>query len=134
MDSTSQSAASKAGVKTSVPDTTLTAVAQSALELAHHSRALFAAEMALARNSLRALLIGALFFPVLALSAWLALVALFANAVHIFSGSWLFASLVVTIVQVLLILLLLRLLRRWSRDLTLPQSRAAISRVLERTS
>ncbi|MDR3387584.1 MAG: hypothetical protein P4L92_11065 [Rudaea sp.] len=119
-------------MKTSVPDATLSAVAQSALRLAHYSRALFVAEVALARSSLRALLVGAFVLPVLALSAWLALVALFADAVHIFSGSWLFATLVVAVLQVLLVALLLRFLRRWSRDLTLPQSRAAILRVLER--
>lgn len=109
-------------------------IANSGLELLLRWYALLEVEVALARNSLRSLLLGSLALPVLALAAWLSIVAVLAQAAHALLHSWPGALLAVTFVQLALILLLLRSLRRWWRDLTLPQSRAALIRAMQRLS
>ena len=91
-------------------------------------------ELALAQRSLRWLLIGAIALPVAGLSAWLSLNAVLVAGVHVYTSSWLFALLFGAGVQLLALAILLRQLRRWARDLTLPQSRAALVHAMERMS
>jgi len=91
-------------------------------------------ELALAQRSLRWLLIGAIALPVAGLSAWLSLNAVLVAGIHVYTSNWLFALLLGVGVQVLALAILLRQLRRWARDLTLPQSRAALVHAMERMS
>jgi len=91
-------------------------------------------ELALAQRSLRSLLIGAIFVPVAVFSAWLSLNALFVALAHRYTNSWLLALLLGTGMQLLTLALLLIRLRRWTRDLTLPHSRAALVHAMERMS
>jgi len=91
-------------------------------------------ELALARRSLRWLLIGAIAVPVVGLSAWLDLSALLVAVLHVGTNSWWLALLLGTGVQLLALTLLLHRLRRWTRDLMLPQSRAALAHVMARLS
>jgi hypothetical protein len=72
--------------------------------------------------------------PVLALSAWLSLIALISVAIYNLIWSWPLALLLGTILQLLLLTLLLRFWLRWSIELTLPQSRAAPIRAMEHMS
>ena len=48
--------------------------------------------------------------------------------------NWVLALLLGAGVQLLALAILLRQLRRWARDLTLPQSRAALVRAMEHMS
>lgn len=89
-------------------------------------------EMALARHSLRWLLIGAIALPVIALSAWLGLSALLVAVVHIYISSWPLAILIGVAAQLVALVILVYWMRRWLRDLTLPQSRAALMHAVER--
>ncbi|MEO8803048.1 MAG: hypothetical protein ABI304_03540 [Rudaea sp.] len=89
-------------------------------------------EIALARRSLHWLLVGAIALPVIALSAWLGLSALLVAVVHIYISSWALAILIGVAAQVVVLVTLLRWMRRWLRDLTLPQSRAALVQAMER--
>lgn len=91
-------------------------------------------ELTLAHRSLRWLLVGAIAVPVVGLSAWLGLCALAVAAAHIYTGNWLLALLIGAGVQLLALGLMLKLLRRWARDLTLPQSRAVLVRTMEHMS
>jgi len=91
-------------------------------------------ELALAQRSLRWLLIGAIALPVAGLSAWLGLNAVLVAGVHVYTSSWLFALLLGAGVQLLALSILLNRLRRWARDLSLPQSRAALVHAMERMS
>ena len=88
-------------------------------------------ELALAQRSLRWLLIGAFVVPVVGLSAWLSLSTLLVALAHAYTNSWLLSLLVASGVQLLTLAILLRQLQRWARDLTLPQSRAALVHAME---
>jgi hypothetical protein len=88
-------------------------------------------ELVLARRSFGWLLIGAIAVPVIGFSVWVALSALLVAVVHIYTNSWLLALLFGAGMQLLLLAILLRQMRRWFRDLTLPQSRAALVQAME---
>jgi len=96
--------------------------------------ALLNSELALAQHSLRLLLLGALAVPVIGLGAWLGLCALLVALAQMATGSLALALLVGVAVQMLALLVLVRQLRRWSHDLTLPQSRAALLRAVGKMS
>jgi len=96
--------------------------------------ALLNSELALAQHSLRLLLLGALAVPVIGLGAWLGLCALLVALAQMATGSLALALLVGVAVQMLALLVLVRQLRRWSHDLTLPQSRAALFRAVGKMS
>ncbi len=89
-------------------------------------------ELALAQRSLRWLLVGTLAVPVVGLGAWLGLCALLVAVAHIYTDNWLLAVLIGAGAQFLALGLMLQQLRRWVRDLTLPESRAALARAAER--
>lgn len=91
---------------------------------------LLGAEVALARRSLRWLLIGAIAVPVVGLSAWLGVSALLVAGLHALTDGWLPALLFGTSLQLLALAILLHRLRRCARDLALPQSRAVLVRVM----
>lgn len=91
-------------------------------------------ELVLAQRSLRWLLIGALAVPVAGLSASLSLSALLVTLAHAYTNSWLLALLLGAGVQLFALAILLHQLRRWARDLTLPQSRAALVHAMKHMS
>ena len=91
-------------------------------------------ELALAQRSLRWLLFGAIIASVAALGIWLSLSALLIAFAHLYTNSWLLALLLGTGMQLLALAMLLRQLRRLARDLTLPQSRAALVHAVEHMS
>ncbi len=109
-------------------------LASSAVNLISAWSSLLNLELALARRSLRWLLIGAIAIPVVALGAWIGLGALLVAAAHVYTHSWLLALLLGASVQLLVFAILLHLIRRWLRDLSLPQSRKALTRAMERMS
>lgn len=134
MDATSQPDASVGGNEASTSDASLNAIAENAFDVIHCWCTLLKMEVALARRSLRALPIGALVLPVLALSAWLSLIALISVAIYSLTGNWPLALLLGAILQLSLLTQLLRFWLRWSLNFTLPQSRAALRRAMERMS
>jgi hypothetical protein len=91
-------------------------------------------ELALARKSLLHLMLGTIAAAVIGLSAWLGLNALLVALIQAFTNSWLLALLFGAVAQLLALAMLLHGLRRWARDLTLPESRAALARAMARMS
>jgi hypothetical protein len=91
-------------------------------------------ELVLAQRSLHRLLLGTIAVPVIGMSTWLSVSALLVVAIHAYTDSWLLALLLGAGAQSLALALLLQQLRRWTRDLGLPQSRAALARALARMS
>ena len=91
-------------------------------------------ELNLARRSLHWLLLGAIAVPVIGLSAWLGLSVLIVVSVQAYTQSWLLATLFGAGVQFLALACLFQQLRRWARDLSLPRSRAALTRAMEKMS
>jgi hypothetical protein len=89
-------------------------------------------ELALAHRSMRWLAVGALALPIVGLGVWFASSALGVVLVHAATGNWVQALALAALGQALALALLLRALRGWLRDLTLPQSRAALRQVMER--
>jgi len=123
------------GAATAEPDAdSIGALATDVAEVVGAWAGLLDRELALAQRSLRSLLIGAIFVPVAVFSAWLSLNALFVALAHRYTNSWLLALLLGTGMQLLTLAILLSRLRRWTRDLTLPHSRAALVHAMERMS
>ena len=91
-------------------------------------------ELILARSSLRRLLIGMIAVPVIGLSTWLGLCALLVAAAQAYTHDWTLALLLGCGVQLLVLAILVHRLRCWAKDLTLPQSRAALAQAMERMS
>jgi len=123
------------GAATTEPDAdSIGALATDAADVVSTWAGLLDRELALARRSLRWLLIGAIIVPVAFLSAWLSLNALLVALAHWYTHSWLLALLLGTGMQLLALAISLNQLKRWTRDLTLPQSRAALVHAMERMS
>jgi len=95
---------------------------------------LLESELLLARRSVSCLLFGALALPVIGLGVWFALNALLVALMQIYTQSQVLSLLLEFGLQLAALALLLHLLRRWLRDLTLPQSRAALARAMEKMS
>lgn len=103
-------------------------------DLLHAWSRLLTLELALARDSLLRLIIGWIAATVIAFSAWLGLDALLVALVQTYTNSWSLALAVGAGLQLLALAILQHHLRRWARDLTLPRSRAALTRAMERMS
>jgi hypothetical protein len=132
MSAMPEQAAPAIGDATASLTQTAAPLASAAVDLVQAWAGLLDQELALARRSLRWCLIGAVTLPVAALGLWLSLGALLVAAAYVCSGNWFVALLLGAGVQALVLALLLRRLRHWSRDLTLPQSRAALLHAMER--
>lgn len=115
-------------------DRSAPSIAHDGLRLLLRWYALLEVEISLARQSLRALLFGTLLLPVLVIVLWSSLIGMLTLATHALIGNWLAAMLLVAGLQLVLTLVLLRRLRSWWHDLSLPQSRAALQRALQRLS
>lgn len=124
---------SAANVATATPgEVSPVSLATTVANLVHAWASLLNLEVALARRSLRWLLIGAIAIPVICLSTWLGVSALLVAFMYMYTKSWLLALLFGCGVQCLALAIVLRQLRRWVRDLTLPQSRASLTQAMER--
>jgi len=135
MSATPERAVPVAGAVAAEPDAdSIGALAIDAADVVSTGTGLLELELALAQRSLRWLVIGAIIVPIAILSAWISLNALLVALAHLYTNSWLLALLLGTGMQLLALAIALSQLRRWMRDLTLPQSRAALVRVMERMS
>jgi len=92
---------------------------------------LLQAEIDNARQSLRALAIGALIAPVLLLGLWFSALALLLIALQAAGLGWLGAAALTCALQIGLLWLLFRSVRRWARELSLPRSRAILLQLTE---
>ncbi|MBL8297648.1 MAG: hypothetical protein JNN30_04790 [Rhodanobacteraceae bacterium] len=115
-----------------MPLTQTAQLATAVAGFAHAWAGLLDQELALAQRSLRWFLIAAIAVPVVAFSVWLNLSAIVVAAAYVYSDSWPLSLLMGAGVQSLALAMLLHLLRRWTRDLTLPHSRAALLHAVER--
>lgn len=107
-------------------------------ELAAHTSAyarawggLFLSEASLAKQNLLRLLAVALLIPAIALAVLLCLDALLAALIHGWLQNWIIACGIVFLLNTGLLLGMFWLLRGWWRTLTLPRTRAALSRLME---
>jgi uncharacterized membrane protein YqjE len=92
---------------------------------------LFLSEAALAKTNLFKLLLIALLVPAVALSSLLCLDAVLAALLHSLLQNWIYAILIVFVMNLLGLVAMYWLLRGWWRTLTLPRTRAALSRLME---
>ena len=127
-------AAAPSAAATALPQDSIAPLATGVADVVGAWASLLNLELALAQRSLRWLLIGAVAAAVAGVSAWLVLSALFVAVAHAYTGSWVLALLFNVGLQLLLLGVLLHQLRRWARDLTLPQSRAALVQAMEKMS
>lgn len=132
MNASSECASPPGNAATDHVDDTTVSLTIETLNLLRAGLRLLSLELTLAFRSLRWLLVGVIAVPVVALSAWIGLCALLVAVAHLYTGNWLLALLIGAGAQFLALGLMLQQLRRWARDLTLPQSRAALVRVTER--
>lgn len=113
-------------------EASLTTLAQEGIEYLRNFVQLLLGETALAGNSLRRLLVSALVVPAIVLSTWLALNALVAALLQRWLQDWIAAVAIVLAFDVATLALFWLAMRRWWRDLSLPRSRAAIARLMDR--
>ena len=106
-------------------------VASSSVGLVQAWLVLLDREAALARQSLVWLIVGTLMLPVFIIGIWIGMTAVCASLVQHLTGEWASAILVTTALQFLTLALLFYKMRRWWRDLSFPQSRAALIRTME---
>jgi hypothetical protein len=116
------------------PEDSVAPLATAAADVIGAWASLLNLELVLAQRSLRWLLIGAIAVPVAGLSVWLSFSVLLVTVAHVYTNSWLLALVLGSGVQLLALAILLSQLQRWARDLTLPQSRAALVHAMKRMS
>ena len=109
----------------------LTDVAQHTAEYARAWGSLLINEAVLAKANLVRLLILALIVPALALGILLSIDALLAALLHRWLQDWSLAVCGVLSLNMVALLATLMLLRSWWRSLSLPRSRAALSRFIK---
>ncbi len=121
-----------ADVKESADDASLRNIAHEAIEYLRNLAQLFLGEVEIARGSFTRLLIAGALIPVFLLSIWAALNLLLGALVARWLHDWLYGYLAILIVNIALVVAVVFGVIRWKRDLTLPRSRAALARLLER--
>ena len=110
----------------------LTDLAHQAMDYLRNFLQLLLGETALARSSLKRLLISVLIVPAVVLSAWFAINALLAALLQRWLQNWIASIAIVLVFDIAIIVLFGFVMLRWWRDLSLPRSRAAIARLLDR--
>jgi hypothetical protein len=93
---------------------------------------LFLGEVQIARGSFVRMLAAGALIPVFLLTIWSALNLLVAAIVARVLGDWIYGYLAILLLNGILVWVSVRALKRWKRDLTLPRSRDALARLLER--
>ncbi len=106
-------------------------VANSSVGLVQAWLVLLEREAALARHSLIWLIVGTLVLPVFIVGIWIGISAACASLVQHLTGDWASAIVITTALQFIALATLLSKIRRWWRDLSFPQSRAALIRIME---
>ncbi|MEP6483928.1 MAG: hypothetical protein ABJB01_05720 [Rudaea sp.] len=116
----------------SAEEASLRKIAHEGIEYLRHLTQLFLGEVKIARGSFVRMLAAGAFIPVLLLTIWATLNVLLAALVARGLGDPIYGYLAILLVNGVLVAFLLASLRRWKRDLTLPRSRDALARLLER--
>jgi hypothetical protein len=107
-------------------------IAHEGIEYLRNLAQLFFGEIEIARGSFTRLLIAGALIPVLLLTIWATLNILLAALVARWLHDWMYGYLAILIVNVALVAAFVIGVKRWKRDLTLPRSRAALARLLEK--
>jgi hypothetical protein len=113
-------------------DASLRDIAHEGIEYLRNLAQLFFGEVEIARGSFTRLLIAGALIPVFLLTIWAALNLLLGALVARWLQDWLYGYLAILIVNVALVTVFVIGVKRWKRDLTLPRSRAALARLLEK--
>lgn len=113
-------------------ETSLRDIAHEGIEYLRNLAQLFLGEIEIARGSFTRLLIAGALIPVFLLTIWAALNLLLAALVARWLQDWLYGYIAILIVNGALVTAFVIGVRRWKRDLTLPRSRAALARLLEK--
>jgi hypothetical protein len=116
----------------SAEDASLRKIAHEAIEYARHLIQLLMGEVQIARGSFVRILVAGALIPVFLMTIWAALNLLLAALVARWLGDWIYGYLSIFVINAALVGILVLGLVRWKRDLTLPRSRAALARLLER--
>jgi len=93
---------------------------------------LFLGELQIARGSFVRMLVAGALIPVFLLTIWSALNLLVAAIVSRLLNDWIYGYLSILLLNGILVWVSVMALKRWKRDLTLPRSRDALARLLER--
>ncbi len=130
---TTESAVADASPAAAAPnaDASLAALAKDTAEYARAWASLAVSEVALAKVNLVRLLVLALIVPALALGLLLGIDALLAALAFRWLQDWSLAVTGVVLVNLGLLLGVFALLRQWWRSLSLPRSRAELSRFMQ---
>ena len=107
-------------------------IAHEAIEYLRNLTQLFLGEVEIARGSFKRLLVAAVLIPVFSLTVWATLNVLLGALVARWLHDWLYGYLAILILNVALIAGCVFGASRWKKDLSLPRSRAALARLLER--
>jgi hypothetical protein len=126
------SAADAAAPAESPEDASLRKIAHEAIDYVRHLVQLFLGEVQIARGSFVRMLVAGALIPVFLMTIWAALNLLLAALVTRWLGNWNYGYLSILVVNAVLVGILVVGLLRWKRDLTLPRSREALARLLER--
>jgi hypothetical protein len=115
-----------------VDDATFAKLAHEVTEYLRNLLQLFLGEVQIARGSVVRMLIAGALIPVFLLTIWAALNLLIAAIVSRVLNDWIYGYLAILLLNGIFVALLVMGLKRWKRDLTLPRSRDALARLLER--
>jgi hypothetical protein len=113
-------------------DATFARLVQEGAEYVRTLFHLFLGEVQIARGSFVRMLVAGALIPVFLLTIWSALNLLVAAIVSRLLNDWIYGYLTILLLNGILVWLAVMGLKRWKRDLTLPRSRDALARLLER--
>ncbi len=116
----------------SAEEASLRNIAHEGIEYVRHLVQLFLGEVEIARGSFTRMLLAGAFIPLLLLTIWAALNLLLAALVARWLHDWIYGYLAILLVNGALVAWLTMGLLRWKRDLSLPRTRDALARLLER--
>jgi hypothetical protein len=116
----------------SVDDATFAKLVHEGAEYVRTLLHLFLGEVQIARGSFVRMLVAGALIPVFALTIWSALNLLVAAIVARVLNDWIYGYLSILLLNAVLVWIAVKGLKRWKRDLTLPRSRDALARLLER--
>ncbi len=116
----------------SVDDASFAKLVQEGADYVRTLLQLFLGEVQIARGSFVRMLIAGALIPVFLLTIWSALNLLIAAIVARVLNDWIYGYLSILLLNGILVWLAVMGLKRWKRDLTLPRSRDALARLLER--
>jgi hypothetical protein len=116
----------------SAEEASLRKIAHEGIEYLRNLTQLFLGEVKIARGSFVRMLVAGALIPVFLLTIWTTLNVLLAALVARWLGDAIYGYLAILLINGLLVAIMVMSLMRWKRDLTLPRSRDALARLLER--